>query len=169
MRALMTRLFTYAKSNAIALLALFVALGGTSYAAIALPAGSVGTRQLRNRAVTEKKLGARAVGAANLNSKSIAGYVAFWAHVGANGQVIGSNPRASVIRPYPGADQVTWPRPISTGCFVLASVTDSGLRAGYANALFEGGIKQYKGVIVQTFDASGAPVFEPVNVAVICP
>jgi hypothetical protein len=80
----MTRLLTYAKSNAIALLALLVALGGTSYAAIAIPAGSVGTRQLRNRAVTEKKLGARAVGAANLNSKSIAGYVAFWAHVGAN-------------------------------------------------------------------------------------
>ncbi len=46
----------YVRSNAIALLALFVALGGTSYAALALPANSVGTKQLRNGAVTAAKV-----------------------------------------------------------------------------------------------------------------
>ena len=40
----------------IALLALFVALGGSSYAALKLPAGSVGTAQLRSNAVTTAKV-----------------------------------------------------------------------------------------------------------------
>src|SRR5215207_6063743 len=40
----------------VALLALFIALGGTSYAAITLPAGSVGTKQLKKNAVTSKKV-----------------------------------------------------------------------------------------------------------------
>jgi hypothetical protein len=41
---------------AISLLALFVALGGTTYAATSLPANSVGTKQLRNAAVTRSKI-----------------------------------------------------------------------------------------------------------------
>ena len=36
----------------VALLALFIALGGGSYAAVALPKGSVGGRQLKKNAVT---------------------------------------------------------------------------------------------------------------------
>ena len=43
----------------ISLIALFVALGGTSYAAItSLPANSVGTKQLKNGAVTAAKINA---------------------------------------------------------------------------------------------------------------
>ena len=40
----------------VALLALFAALGGSSYAALQLPRGSVGTQQLRNGAVTSPKV-----------------------------------------------------------------------------------------------------------------
>src|SRR5919204_5865612 len=40
----------------VAFLALLVALAGTSYAAIQLPAGSVGTKQLKKNAVTSKKV-----------------------------------------------------------------------------------------------------------------
>ncbi len=40
----------------IALLALFVALGGTTYAAINLPANSVGTKQIKNGAITSAKV-----------------------------------------------------------------------------------------------------------------
>jgi hypothetical protein len=40
----------------VAILALIVALGGVSYAAVQLPANSVGTKQIRNGAVTRKKL-----------------------------------------------------------------------------------------------------------------
>lgn len=54
MNQLRSRL-TYA--NVIATIALFLALGGVSYAASqALPDNSVGTRQLKNAAVTPKKL-----------------------------------------------------------------------------------------------------------------
>src|SRR6476469_3878201 len=45
---------TYA--NVISSLALFAALGGGAYAAISLPANSVGTKQLRARAVTPRKI-----------------------------------------------------------------------------------------------------------------
>ena len=38
----------FLRGNTIALLALFIALGGTTYAATSLPKNSVGTKQLRN-------------------------------------------------------------------------------------------------------------------------
>jgi hypothetical protein len=44
----------------VALVALFVALGGTGYAAFSLPSDSVGTAQLRDGAVTKRKISARA-------------------------------------------------------------------------------------------------------------
>lgn len=43
-------------STALALVALAVALGGTGYAATVLPAGSVGTEQLKNGAVVSAKV-----------------------------------------------------------------------------------------------------------------
>ena len=54
-------LLRHLRSQAVAYIALFVALGGTSYAALSLPAGSVGTRQLRSGAVTGTKLAKGAV------------------------------------------------------------------------------------------------------------
>jgi hypothetical protein len=50
------RLWTYVRVHHIGLLALFVALGGTSYAAVKLPAGSVGATQLKTGAVTSAKV-----------------------------------------------------------------------------------------------------------------
>jgi hypothetical protein len=50
------KLGTHLKSNVVGYLALFIALGGTSYAAVRLPAGSVGTKQLRANAVTSGKV-----------------------------------------------------------------------------------------------------------------
>jgi hypothetical protein len=44
-------------ANVVATLALFVGLGGASYAAVVLPANSVGPRQLRSGAVTPRALG----------------------------------------------------------------------------------------------------------------
>jgi len=46
----------HVRRNIVAYVALFIALGGTSYAAIKLPANSVGTRQLRRGAVTAAKV-----------------------------------------------------------------------------------------------------------------
>ncbi len=53
LQALSQRL-TYA--NVVATLALFVALGGASYAAVSLPRNSVGPKQLQRNAVTAKKI-----------------------------------------------------------------------------------------------------------------
>jgi hypothetical protein len=44
------------RRNLVAYLALFVALGGTSYAAVKLPRNSVGSAQLRNNVVTSSKV-----------------------------------------------------------------------------------------------------------------
>jgi hypothetical protein len=59
---LITPIFRRLKfANVMSVLALFVALGGTSYAAIRLPANSVGPRQLRNHSITIRKIGRKAL------------------------------------------------------------------------------------------------------------
>jgi len=51
-----SRLLRYLGRHHVALLALFVALGGTSYAVASLPTNSVGTKQLRKNAVKSTKV-----------------------------------------------------------------------------------------------------------------
>jgi hypothetical protein len=53
---MLNRLAHHVARNAIAWIALFVALGGASYAAIKIPANSVGNRQLKRNAVTSSKV-----------------------------------------------------------------------------------------------------------------
>jgi hypothetical protein len=52
----MRGLTTYLRRHHIGLLALFIALGGTSYAAVSLSANSVGARELKNQAVGSSEL-----------------------------------------------------------------------------------------------------------------
>jgi hypothetical protein len=56
--------FTYA--NVMATVAVFLALGGASYAAFKLPKNSVGTRQIKNGAITGAKIKNGAVGGAKI-------------------------------------------------------------------------------------------------------
>ena len=63
----------FLRGNTIALLALFVALGGTTYAATALPKNSVGTKQLKNNAVTAPKIKNGAVTTAKINTNAVTG------------------------------------------------------------------------------------------------
>jgi hypothetical protein len=63
----------YLRRHHLALLALFIALGGTSYAAINLPKNSVGPRQLRKSAVTNAKVASNAVTGAKVKNRSLSG------------------------------------------------------------------------------------------------
>jgi hypothetical protein len=59
------------RANAIAYLALFVAMGGTTYAAIRLPANSVGTKQLQKGAVTGAKVAKNTLTGSNIKVSSL--------------------------------------------------------------------------------------------------
>jgi hypothetical protein len=56
---------------AISLVALFMSVGGVGYAAISLPDNSVGTDQIRNEAVTYKKIQPNTVGAVRLADNGV--------------------------------------------------------------------------------------------------
>jgi hypothetical protein len=60
-------------SNVVAVLALFVALGGASYAATQLPKNSVGTKQLKKNAVTTAKIKRGAVRGAKIAGSAVTG------------------------------------------------------------------------------------------------
>src|SRR3954453_19480620 len=60
---------TYA--NVTATLALFIALGGTTYAAATLPRNSIGNAQLRGNSVTAAKIRSKAVGSSEIKDRSI--------------------------------------------------------------------------------------------------
>ena len=62
---------TYA--NVVATLALFIALGGASYAAINLPKNSVGSKQLKKNAVTGAKIKKNAVTGVKVKDHSLTG------------------------------------------------------------------------------------------------
>jgi hypothetical protein len=157
----MSKIARHLKSNAIAYAALFIALGGTSYAAVNLPAGSVGTRQLRNGAVTPSKLSA----------KNFSGSVALWAQIEAGGRLIAAKPTATVTAfAAPGFERVTWRRSVSSRCFAIANATNVGPIAAEASANATGPYVQRHttSFVISTFSGNN-PTPEPVNVVVICP
>ena len=160
------------RTNAVAYLALFVALGGTSYAAMNIPTNSVGTRQIRNGAVTPAKLNPTMIGAS----------VRAWAEIAPSGAVTSSSEPAQTS-PWnppnaPGAGAVRFAHPFpSRGCFALANVeAPEGklpLAAGIATATV-GGVAPdphnvANGVLVAMSNVDGTPGSQlPVLVAVLC-
>ncbi|HEY2355674.1 MAG TPA: hypothetical protein VGH79_12330 [Gaiellaceae bacterium] len=78
------RHFTPSPAMVIALVALFVALGGTSYAAItALPKNSVGAKQLKDGAVTAAKINSSVAGAVKVvGSQGAPAYEGSWEAAG---------------------------------------------------------------------------------------
>lgn len=59
---MLAKFTAYLRSHHVALLALFLALGGTSYAAATLPANSVGSSQIKDGQVTKSDLAKNAAG-----------------------------------------------------------------------------------------------------------
>jgi hypothetical protein len=66
-----TRILGHVRGNVVGYLALFAALGGTSYAAVHLAPGSVTTKALATGAVTHSKLAANSVSANDVVQRSL--------------------------------------------------------------------------------------------------
>ena len=145
------------RANAIAYLALFVALGGTGYAAISIPAGSVGTRQLRNGAVTSSKL----------DGRSIAGYVAFWARIDQSGGVLSSSRHATTAGWTSGTGAITFRGQLPANCVPLAGVGANATIAGYSEAQSISASGTTRLLVEMRIEWSAQPV--AVDVVEICP
>jgi hypothetical protein len=150
------KILSFIRHNTIALIALFLALGGTSYAALNLPAGSVGTTQLKDHSVTPSKL-----------DPTPGGYIRYWAEINADGYVFASRPHATNLygRPVTAA-MVTWHKPIPKDCFSVANPAPAGA-TGPATPVVA---QIYQGTRrTPTFVLLGTASIEPVDVLVICP
>jgi hypothetical protein len=164
----------HVRSQAVAYVALFVALGGTGYAATNLPAHSVGSRQLRSGAVGSAQLKNHSVTPIKLARGSIAGYVRDYAQVNGQGQLVASRPAARLIGwvttgPSLGGI-IQFKRSIPTSCFALATM-QGGPGATYATAQVSGGSGHGGAVAVNLAppQTTGNSIVPQVNVAVICP
>jgi hypothetical protein len=164
----MNRFRHHVRSNVIAYLALFVALGGTSYAAVSLPPGSVGSRQIRNRAVTSVKL----------DPRSIAASVRAWVILGWNssGTRLVARAASSRVRVATGAasESVTWPgRHFARNCLISATpqVNSAGNRplGGSVTAHFDPSASGGAFLALFGFAPNGSPIAQAAYVVVVCP
>lgn len=156
------RILSHIRANIVAWLALFVALGGTGYAAVSLPAGSVGSRALQNHSITPDKF----------NRQFINGTVRAWAVVGPSGNVQegAGKPIVGGIKGTSGSYVITWKNvaaPTRRGCFALAGlVGDNG--AGSATAGLVAASTRNWRVGVNTYGAQGQPLPQYFYVALVC-
>jgi hypothetical protein len=159
----MTRIIGYLKSNVLAAIALFVALGGTSYAATQLPGNSVGAKQIQNHSITPTKFKQSAIG----------GVVRAWAYSDQTGKLLASRGMTTErLRSAGGVTSYAFGLKNTDvkGCAATASVTTSEVSAptpGSAVATMLYGVKPPY-VSVETFDAAGQPAPLPFVVEVLC-
>jgi hypothetical protein len=138
MKRLRARL-TYA--NVMATIAVFIALGGASYAALKLPKNSVGTKQLKKGAVSLNKIKRAArtelkgqkgdqgpQGAPGVPATRIFAHVLGQTGVGEKAVVSAGNGVTGVTMPSAGSYMVQFDRSLS-GCALLATV-GSGVPSG---------------------------------------
>jgi hypothetical protein len=152
----------HVRGNAVAYLALFVALGGTSYAAINLPAGSVGSKQLRNGSITPVKF----------DGRYINGSIRAWAVVAPNGtvQAGAGKPSVHVVSVVSGSYVITWkvPAPTFKGCFAIGGLTGASSTAGSAEAGLAVPSRRDWSVDVSTYGPTGQRLAQYFYTALIC-
>jgi hypothetical protein len=95
--------FTYA--NVMATIAVFIALGGVSYAAVKLPKNSVGSKQLRKNAVTGAKIKAGSVAGSDL-ATSVRSQLARTGAAGPQGQTGARGPSFGDGRQVPNVNNI---------------------------------------------------------------
>ena len=146
----MHRLISHLRGNLVAWVALFVALGGTGYAAISIPRNSVGAAQIRNRSITPDKF----------NPSAIGGSVRAWAIIRANATVLASSRKPVVFSSVvPGSYIIQWPVRLPRTCATVANLDERSPdqtpitvpNGGGANAV----IGYVSSVVTQTVPAAG--------------
>ena len=163
---------TYA--NVASTIALVLALGGTSYAAITLPRNSVGSEQVRSRAIESRHVDNGSLRLADLGPgarRALRGQegpaaAKFFAVVGPGGELLRGNATgASHTVGGSGAYTVSFSESVS-GCVysaTLGTVDGNTPAAGRATVTDRGGQ-----VGVQTFDAAGNTADLPFHLIVAC-
>ncbi len=173
----MKAVLEHARRNAVAYVALFVALGGTGYAAWQVPKGSVGARQLKNHAIDPVKF----------NPKYINGNVRAWAVVDSSGKVLsGGGKPGGAATVLPGQYQISWGVKLRPNCGTVATIdyahsptteqipipgqAAARFTAGYAVAeSFSTGSGRYHNLtILHTFNQSGQLTPLGFDVVVVC-
>lgn len=159
----------HAQRNAVAYIALFVALAGSSYAAV-----SINGSQIRNHSINPAKF----------NPRFINGHVRAWAFVGDNGHVIAGagRPRVAQNIGLPSEYIVRWGVKVRH-CASVASIDGAASRptetvtgpgnstlelaSGFAVASTLGSSGNSE-TLVDTYSQAGRPTRMAFNVAVIC-
>jgi hypothetical protein len=155
----------YLHANLLGALALFVALGGTGYAAIAIPRNSVGSQQLRNHSITPAKF----------DRRFINGNIRAWVVAKPDGSIEASagRPILRAIGGAPGAYAITWrnvSKPSQRSCFAMSGLTEENLQGGTADASLGGTDRPGNNWVVgvSTFNAQGQRTPAYFYAAVVC-
>jgi hypothetical protein len=176
---------TYA--NVTATLALFVALGGTGYAAITLPRDSVGSKQVRSNAIRSGDIRNSTIQTRDISKRARAalrgaqgpagpvgpagpGAITERALVSSNGrQVSGTAVATAWSATQPELHQLTFGRDVST---CAMSATLAAVPGGNVTEPSAGRITVASGggrvVNVKTYDAAGNPAEQPFHLVLAC-
>ncbi len=154
------RIARYLRRNAIALLALFVALGGTSYAAITT---TISGSHLRNHSVDAVKF----------NPRSISGSIKAWVNVQGTTRGLAVTASSSPVRLEPNNDgeDIFWRRQrFSAKCGALVTPQIGGAvgLSGYVTSDPRLG-ERTPHLSIFGHAASGPDRPQPVFVAIVCP
>jgi hypothetical protein len=168
-------------ANITATLALFIALGGTGYAAVTLPRDSVGAKQIRNRAVGSSEIRNRAIKLHDIGRAARASLRGQTGPAGPAGPpAITENVRVNSGGGATGTGRVdhttndglytvTFNRDVGNCAYAatLAAVPGGGVpepSAGRITVASRGGAT----VVVKTYNAAGAFVPQPFHLIVAC-
>jgi hypothetical protein len=169
-KAHMSNVVAYLRQHVLAVIALvfsLLSLGGASYAAFSLPAGSVGNRQLKDRAIT----------AAKLNPASVAASIRAWANLTwAGGWHVQASSSDIHVTTAGTGEQVTWKHTrFASNC--MASVTPqrnfgpggpggTGGVDGYVSAFFS---PRAGNLQIDAIASDGTHQAQAVTIIIICP
>ena len=152
----MLKILTFIRHNAIALVALFVAIGGSSYAAV-----SINGSQIRNGTINAVKL----------DPTSIAGSIRAWAIIYGDSTSVTAGPSSSHIRvsTYGVGESITWThRRFAQSCMPMATPLGSPTTGGYGSVTTQFDARDGT-LTLQGFgpDKVGRP--QPAYVMIVCP